>query len=139
MTVAVFGSWARGTATPVSDIDLLIVGERLPPSRRKRVAEFETVEEATQSIRLAVWEGQNHAPDLSPIIKAQEEVEAGSPLFLDMTDWCRILWDRDDFFARYLAGLRKRLRRHGARRRWAKGGYYWEYKPDLKPGEVIEL
>jgi predicted nucleotidyltransferase len=30
ISLAVFGSWARGTATPASDLDLLVVAEPLP-------------------------------------------------------------------------------------------------------------
>lgn len=37
VSLAVFGSWARGAATPASDLDLLVVAEPLPPSRMKRV------------------------------------------------------------------------------------------------------
>jgi len=138
VTLAIFGSWAREAATPCSDLDLLIVAEDLPRGRGRRLREFETVEEETLPVRF-VWGGDYPAVSLSPVIKTPEEVLVGSPLFLDMTDWCRLLWDRDGFFAEYLAGLRERMKKLGARRRWAKGGYYWEYKPDLQPGENIEL
>ena len=37
ISLAVFGSWARGTASPESDLDLLVVASDLPPSRMKRV------------------------------------------------------------------------------------------------------
>ena len=39
--LAIFGSWARGTATPASDLDLLVVGEPLPPSRKEREFSFD--------------------------------------------------------------------------------------------------
>ena len=35
ISLAVFGWWARGAATPASDLDLLMVAESLPPSRMK--------------------------------------------------------------------------------------------------------
>ena len=37
---ALFGSYARGTATPESDIDLLVVARNLPRGRMNRVQQF---------------------------------------------------------------------------------------------------
>lgn len=139
VTVAIFGSWARRAATPLSDIDVLLIVEELPRSRWERLDQFEEIDEATKMARARLWGGKNPRPLLTPVIKTPEEIHAGSPLFLDMTDWCKILWDRDEFFRNYLAGLKRRMKKLGTRRRWVKGGYYWEYKPDLEPGEVVEL
>ncbi|MFN3480789.1 MAG: hypothetical protein ACK415_10435 [Thermodesulfovibrionales bacterium] len=70
---------------------------------------------------------------------SHEEVEKGSPLFLDMTERIKILIDRDDFFQNYLNRLRIKMSELGARRVFFKGGYYWELKPDYRYGDVIEL
>jgi len=139
VSLAIFGSWARETATPVSDVDLLVVSEFLPSGRLKRMSQFQVVEEETLSVRQSMWEQDVPASQLSPVIKTPDEVRAGSPLFLDMTDWCDILWDRDGFLAGYLDDLRARMKRFGSRRRQAKGGYYWEYKPGMSASEVVEL
>jgi predicted nucleotidyltransferase len=140
VSLAVFGSYARATATPASDIDVLVVATDLPDSRRRRVDQFAAVEDRTETARRAIWDTlTEETPVLSPIVKTPGEVAAGSPLFLDMTDWCELLVDEDAFLWRYLDDLRSRLAATGARRRQAKGGYYWEYKPDSKPLEVIEL
>jgi uncharacterized protein len=139
VTLAVFGSWARGVATPTSDIDVLIVADNLPKGRTPRLGLFEEVDSATDTQRERIWSGAAEVPQLSPIFKTREEVLLGSPLFLDMTEWRLILWDPSGFFASYLERLRRRMKTLGTRRIGAKGGYYWEYKPDLKPGEVVEL
>ena len=76
---------------------------------------------------------------LSPVFKTPAEVEAGSPLFLDMIDDARLLHDTDGFFRRYLDGFRRRLQVLGSRRIWLGNAWYWELKPDLKPGEVFTL
>jgi predicted nucleotidyltransferase len=135
-TVAVFGSAGRGTARPDSDLDLLLVAEPLPDGRMRRVDEFAAVEKRLSDL-LAPEAGA--APLLSPVLKTPAEVGHGSPLFLDMTEDARILFDRRSFFARELDRLRKRLADLGARRVWLGNAWYWDLKPDYRPGEVFEL
>lgn len=77
--------------------------------------------------------------ELSPVFKTSAELEAGSLLLLDMTDQARILFDRDDILRVRLDRLAEKLRRWGSRRVRRGGGYYWLLKPDLKPGEHLEL
>jgi hypothetical protein len=101
--------------------------------------QFEAVDTVTLDSRKAVWGPTPPAPEISPLIKTPTEVEAGSPLFLDMTDWREILFDRDHYLQRYLAALKERMRTNGTERRMAKGGYYWVYKPNLQPREVVTL
>lgn len=139
VSLAVFGSWARQTATPESDLDLLVVAGSLPPSRMKRVREFRPVETATAFERSRVWGPNRPAIELSPVFKTPEELSAGSPLYLDMTLWCLILLDRDHTLHTYLAALRDRMAALGSTRKSFKGGGFWDYKPDFRPGEVVEL
>lgn len=138
ISVVLYGSVARGTMRPDSDIDLLIVATPLPHGRMARMREFEGIDEAIASdLKAAARMGVR--TDLSPIIKTPEEVGYGSPLFLDMTLEARILFDRDGFFGRYLQGLKQRLQDLGSQRKQLAGGYYWVLKPDWKPGEEIRL
>lgn len=136
IAVVIFGSNGRGTARPDSDIDLLLIAEPLPNGRVRRVEEFEEVEKRFG--RLLPPE-LGAAPPLSPVLKTPEEVGHGSPLFLDMTEDARILFDRGSFFARELDRLRERLAQLGARRIWLGNAWYWDLKPDYRPGEVFEL
>lgn len=103
-----------------------------------RVKEFEAVEAAIAGDLEQVRHGGVHT-ELSPILKTPEEVRAGSPLFLDMVEDARILYDRDGFFAQWLARLRERLAQLGAKRLWQGNTWYWDLKPDFRPGEVFEL
>ena len=138
VSVAVFGSVGRGTPRHDSDIDFLVVARDLPRGRTARVLEFLPVE-----ARIEPWlstdDGSVGPVMLSPVFKTPAEVEAGSPLFLDMVDDARILHDPHGFLRRNLDGLRRRLQALGARRIRLGNAWYWELKPDLKPGEVFTL
>ncbi|MCP9469346.1 MAG: nucleotidyltransferase domain-containing protein [Nitrospira sp.] len=138
VSVVLYGSVGRGTMRHDSDVDLLIIARDLPRGRMNRVTEFEAVEAAVAGeVEQARRQGVH--TELSPILKTPEEVVAGSPLFLDMVEDARILYDRDGFFAKRLARLRERLAQLGAKRLWRGNTWYWDLKPDFQPGEVFEL
>jgi len=138
VSLCVFGSVAAGTMRPDSDIDLLVVCDPLPRGRMARVREFEAIDRLCErELKQAMQRGV--ATMFSPHIKTPDEVRKGSPIFLDMTDTVRIMFDRERFLGDYLAGLKERLSRLGARKVMLGGGYYWLLKPDLKPGEEISL
>ncbi|MGQ0734798.1 MAG: nucleotidyltransferase family protein [Acidobacteriota bacterium] len=138
VSLVVFGSAGRDTMRPDSDLDLLIVADGLPNGRMARVEDFAPVETALAD-RLKAGRERGFATECSPVFKTPEEVLAGSPLFLDMVDDARVLHDRDGFFAGALDRLRERLARLGARRIWRGNAWFWDLKPDYKPGEVFEL
>ena len=135
---AVFGSVGRRTPRYGSDIDLLLVVRGLPRGRLNRVEEFLEVETRLEPV-LKPTEAEGPAIALSPVFKTPDEVEAGSPLFLDLVEDARVLYDPEGFLGRYLERLRARLRALGARRIRRGNAWYWELKPDLKPGEVFSL
>ena len=138
ITVAVYGSVARGTMRHESDIDLLLIARDLPNGRLSRVREFDAVEKAVESA-FATCRAQGIQASLSPVFKTPEEAEAGSPLFLDMVEDARLLYDRDGFFKDRLDRLRKRLSELGSKRIWNGNVWYWDLKPDFKPGEIFDL
>ena len=82
---------------------------------------------------------ENLHPYFSPIFKTPEEALKGSPLFLDMTQEVEILFDRDGYFRKIRDRLKKRLQELGSQRIWKGKMWYWVLKPDLRPGEVIDL
>jgi predicted nucleotidyltransferase len=138
VSVAVFGSVGRGTPHPESDLDLLIVADDLPDGRLQRVAEFRAVEAALSS-HLAEARAAGLSPEVSPIFKTPAEAQRGSPLFLDMIEDARVLYDRGGFLQETLARFKARLDRLGARRIWRGDAWFWDLKPDYQPGEVFEL
>jgi predicted nucleotidyltransferase len=137
VTCAVYGSVGRGAMREDSDIDFLVVARDLPQGRWARVREFGPIE-----TRLAPMLQPRVAGAfpilLSPVFKTPAEVEARSPLFLDMVEDARLLHDADGFFACFLDGMRERMRKLGSRRVWRGNVWYWDLKPDYQPGEVFE-
>jgi predicted nucleotidyltransferase len=138
VSLAVFGSVGRGTPRPDSDLDLLIVAEDLPRGRVARVGDFARVE-ADMADALRRLRSAGVTTELSPVLKTPSEVEQGSPLFLDMLEDARILVDRGGFLMQAFERLRARLTQLGARRIWRGNAWFWDLKPDYRPGEVFEL
>jgi len=139
VSVVVFGSVARETQTFDSDLDLLIVVEKLPSGRMKRIREFESIEEKIEPLLESLHRKEGIHTYISAIIKSPEEAEKGSPIFLDMVEDARILFDRNGFFEEVLDRLKKRLKELGSKRIWKGNAWHWDLKPDYKPGEIFEL
>lgn len=138
VSLAVFGSVARGTPRFDSDLDCLLVVRDLPRGRMRRVEEFEAVESHLADL-LETLARRGVTTRLSPVFKTPEEVERGSLLFLDLTEEAELVYDPVGFLAKYLDGLRERLKQLGARRVWRGNVWHWVLKPDLQPGEVFDL
>jgi hypothetical protein len=105
----------------------------------KRIREFGSIEDRVEPFLKTLQQKEGINTYISAIIKSPEEADKGSPLFLDMVEDAKVLFDRGHFFERVLERLRKRLKELGARRIWRGNAWYWDLKPDYKPGDVIEL
>jgi predicted nucleotidyltransferase len=138
VSVAVFGSVARGTQRQDSDIDLLVICNPLPSGRMRRIAEFEEVEKKLAPTLLSLSQ-QGISTLLSPVLKTRAEVERGGLFYLDLVEDARLLYDRGDFLKSFLDRLRSRLQQLGARRIRRGNAWYWDLKPDFKPGDVFSL
>ena len=138
ISVALFGSVARGEAKPNSDIDLLIVCEDLPKGMFKRHALLEPVREQLQSDLERLWQQGIYA-DFTELIYTKDEADRFRWVYLDMLEDAVILYDENGFLRGVFERLRKRLEELGAQRRTIGKIRYYDLKPDLMPGEVIEL
>ncbi len=132
VSLVVFGSVARGTSGPDSDLDFLVIADDLPFGRVARVRQLDDVE---KRLRATTFPNVR----LSPVLKTRNEANLGSPLFLDMLEDGVILCDRDGFVESLFDRMRARLQELGARRIWRGNAWYWDLKPDYRPGEVFEL
>lgn len=138
ISVALFGSVARGEATQYSDIDLLIVCENLPKGMFKRHALLEPVREQLQSDLERLWK-QGIYSDFTELVYTKEEASKFHWVYLDMLEDAVILHDEGDFLHGVFERLRERLKELGAQKRRLGKISYYDLKPDFKPGEVIEL
>ncbi|HHT9124944.1 MAG TPA: nucleotidyltransferase domain-containing protein [Candidatus Brocadiia bacterium] len=136
VSVVLYGSVARGQYRDDSDIDLLIVCEDLPDDRFKRNEIFINIED-----RLPEALGINplEVPYISTISKTREGAGYHSPLYLDMVEDGKILFDKGGFIQKVFNDIKERLKELGAKRIWIGDKWYWDLKPDFKPGEVVEI
>ena len=139
-SLILFGSYARGEERMESDIDFIVVSEDFP---RKFSDRFDIVREAINSIKETEYYRRlreaGRYPQFSPIPYRPEELEDTPPLLLDVLEDGVILRD-DGTMRRKLEELNMRLTDLGAKRKKSRSGRrYWVLKPEIKPGEVIEI
>lgn len=136
--VTLYGSVARGEARPDSDVDLLVV------HRGSRTAAFDGAiasqwalegDSAIQRLR------ENGVPTYFSFAVFSESRFADTPwLLLDISHHGIILFDPHEVVRRKLAALRERLKELGSQRiEMPNGDWYWDIKPDMVPGEIVDL
>lgn len=138
ISVVIFGSAGRETYRFDSDLDVLLIVNNLPRGRLNRIKQFMAIEEKLEPFLKELAQNGIHTY-ISPILKTPQEAETGSPLFLDMLEDAKILYDKDQFFAKILDQLRQKLAQLGSKRIWVGNAWYWVLKPDYQPGDIIEL
>ena len=137
LSFALFGSVARGEARPDSDIDLLIVHE---PVDFRPIGRFvDLLSDFRESDEYRRLEAGGMSPDPYPIFMTEEDMYKLPLILLDIMDHGIIIYDNGVLKKRF-ESLRKRLSELGAKKVVLEdGSWYWDLKPDWKPGEVIEL
>ena len=138
VAVACFGSVARGTAGPDSDLDLYVVTRQSEPVwLDPRLRQRWKIRETPEYQRLV---RSGYRPDPSPIFHTMEQLREHPWILLDIADHGVLLYDPSGVLAAELDAVRRRLRELGARRvEQPDGRWYWDLKPDWQPGQVIEL
>ncbi|MCX8117946.1 MAG: hypothetical protein N3G78_08460 [Desulfobacterota bacterium] len=72
-------------------------------------------------------------------MKTPQEANLGSRIYFDMIEEAKILYDREDFFKGLLSRVREKLERLGAKKIQVGKMWYWDLKPDYRPGEIFEI
>jgi len=138
LAVACFGSVARGEATPESDLDLYIVTREeiasLIDPRLTLAGRLGDTPEYAALIR------EGFHPDPMPIFHSVSKLETHPWILLDIADHGVILYDTKGVLAKELDLVRQRLRELGSQRiELPDGSWYWDLKPDWRPGETVAL
>jgi predicted nucleotidyltransferase len=140
LSICFFGSVVRGEATPESDLDVLVVAEKLPKDLGLRVRETTPIHEKlrhSEEYRKLKLNGRSAF--VSDIFLSPDEAKAHPPILLDLTEEAFIAYDKNNFLQSILGDMKERLRELGAMKVKARKGYYWLLKPDANPTEVVEI
>jgi predicted nucleotidyltransferase len=141
VSVVVFGSVARGNAGPSSDTDVLVVARNMPKSMSDRMEVMTKILmrlRETKTYRELRERGMSTWVQFHPL--RVEEAKLNRPIYLDMVEDAIILLDREGFIKSVFTRLKKRLEELKARRVYLEdGSWFWDLKPDIKRGEVVEI
>lgn len=100
--VVLFGSWVKGTATPDSDVDMLVVAENINPKRHRRGEEIAEIKKCLPELVLDI------------LLYTKEEVISNfvnhNPLFLDIAEDGRIIFDDGDFLRNMISETKDYIR-----------------------------
>ncbi len=129
-SAAVYGSVARHSATPLSDVDLLVISDRFSGSLSSRIdALLEIEHDVDVKSELSFLKSYGIHARLSFYPLTKREAERIPLLFLDMVYDAAILLD-DGFLHNLFSQMRSRLELMGAKRYMSKrGGWYWDLGP----------
>lgn len=103
-----FGSWAKGSEAPDSDIDLLIVADGINTKRHRRGIEIAYIKHCLPGLSLDIL--------LLTMEEALSNFRNHNPLFLDIAEEGIIILDKDNLLKDLLLEIREYIRQRGIKR-----------------------
>jgi hypothetical protein len=137
VATALFGSVARGQARPDSDLDLYVVARR-PIVGDSRLHGMWGRIDASPEYQALVRTGYRPTP--APIPHTVDDLARHPWILLDIVHHGVVLYDPESVLAQELGAVRRRMAELGSQRiELPDGSWYWDLKPDWRPGEVVDL
>ncbi len=138
-SIVLFGSVARGSARPDSDVDLLIVSDAFK-SLGEAIDRLVDVEYSPRVAGELEWlENNGISTHLSFHPISTHTFKKHPPIILDIVEEGIAIVD-DGTYEKEVEKVKARMRELGAKRIWlAEDEWVWLLKPDAEIGEVIEI
>jgi hypothetical protein len=94
--------------------------------------------DASQEYEALVTAGYRPTP--SPVPHTVDDLTRHPWILLDIAHHGVVLHDPEAILEREMAAVRRRMAELGSRRiELPDGSWYWDLKPDWRPGEVVDL
>lgn len=135
VSIALFGSIARGNFKETSDIDILVVMKNLPKSCFKRYKLISNILDEVEPIRMKLLR-RGIFTGISPVILEVEEAKYFRPLYLDLAYDAIILYDKNNYLNNILKRMRELIEEFGGKRIWMGKRWLWYFE---KKNPFIEL
>ena len=140
VSIAVFGSVARGEARPNSDLDVLVVADGMPEGYSERVTIAVSILDPLKNLKIWLWKNMGIYCNVDLLMLTVDEARQFQPVYLDMVYNSIIICDRNNFLRDVLGKLSNRLEELRAERVELPGGkWFWRLKPKVERGEVVEV
>lgn len=131
--VVQFGSTTRGILKHQTDVDLLVFFDELPQNKMDRSLLVDKIQEPLEK-ELKKISGYEIYP--SVLAKAKLQCDKVAPIYLDMTEHSKILFDPENFVSSILEKTRNWIKRHGSYKVHRGNLWYWildPTEPNKKP------
>lgn len=147
--VAIFGSVIKNKATEDSDIDILILWKNRPKAPHHKYYKLEEELKDSRQIKSLDEYVKKHGnlkwsfslkSMVFPIHLDLEEFNANPWILVEFADYGKILYDPNKLLKNKFNYIHKRLKELSSKKIILEDGkYYWDLKPDWKPGDIVKL